>query len=399
MMKKIMILGASELQLPAIRTAKDMGLQVITLDMNPDSVGFKEPEVIHEVISTLDQEKVLEAAKKYKIDAITTICADFAMRTVAYVAEELGLPGISVKAAYTATNKAALRKRLAECNISIPKFVKVDNRDEFLEAINTFKGKCVIKAVDNSASRGIEMIEDPQNIEVALKAYDYCVPFSHSGEILIEEFMEGPEVCVETLNIHGRCYPIQITDQLAKQPPFFTDAGFNQPTLLDAEDQERIKEVAIAANIAVENNNGSSCTEIIVTKEGPKIVEIGPRLAGDFMTTHLVPLSCGVDMVKAVINIALGNDIDIEKKFSKGSCIRYYMKPVIGKIVAYHGIENAKNVEGVQDVFIFKKPGEVAKELRSSGDRLLAVLAQRKTPEEAIACCEEALNMIRVEVE
>lgn len=126
-----MILGASELQLPAIRTAKEMGLQVITLDMNPDSMGFKEPGIIHEIISTLDEEKVLEAAKRYKIDAITTICADFAMRTVARVSEELDLPGISVKAAYTATNKAALRKRLKECGIPIPKFEKADNKAEF----------------------------------------------------------------------------------------------------------------------------------------------------------------------------------------------------------------------------------------------------------------------------
>lgn len=398
-MKRIMILGASELQVPAITTALEMGLQVITLDMNPKSVGFKIPGVIYEAISTLDKKKVLDAAKRYNIDAITTICTDFAMNTVAYVAEELGLPGISAKAAYTATNKAALRKRLEEVGIPIPKYVKVNTKEEFLEAIKQFNGKCVVKAVDNAGSRGIEMLEDPQNIEEASRAFDYCVPFSHSGEILIEEFMEGPEVCVETLSVHGQCYPIQITDQLAKQPPYFTDAGYNQPSLLDEDTQRRIKEVAIATNIAVENNDGSSCTEIIITKNDPKVVEIGPRLAGDFMTTHLVPLSCGVDMVKAVINIALGNEVDLEKKFSKGSCIRYYMKPTIGKIIAYQGIEKAKKMPGIKEIFIFKKPGEVAKELRGSSDRLFAVLAQRDTPEEAIQCCEKALNMITVEVE
>lgn len=342
---------------------------------------------------------MLDAARRYKIDAITTICADYAMNTVAYVAEEMNLPGISVKAAYTATNKAALRKRLEEYNIPIPKFAKANNKDEFLEVIKTFEGRVVVKAVDNAGSRGIEMLDDPHDLVEALKAYDYCVPFSHSGEILVEEFMEGPEVCVETLSVNGICYPIQITDQLHKLPPYFTDAGYNQPSLLDDETQEKIREIAIATNMAVENNNGSSCTELIITKEGPKVVEIGPRLAGDFMTTHLVPLSCGVDMVRAVINIALGESVDIEKKYSKGSCIRYFMKPTIGKILAYHGVDEAKKVPGIKDVFIFKKPGEIAKELRGSGDRLLAVLAQRDTPEEAIKCCEDALNMINVEVE
>ena len=399
MMKRIMILGASELQVPAIITAQEMGLQVISLDMNPDSVGFKIQGVIYEVISTLDKEAVLEAAKRYKIDAITTICADFAMNTVAYVAETLQLPGISVKAAYTATNKAALRRRLAEHGIPIPKFARTCNKKEFLEAIQKFDNKVVVKAVDNAGSKGIIMIDNLHNLDEVSKAYDYCVPFSHTGEILIEEFMEGPEVCVETLSVNGQCYPIQITDQLHKEPPFFTDSGYNQPSLLDEETQEKIREVAIATNIAVENYNGSSCTEIIITKDGPKIVEIGPRLAGDYMTTHLVPLSCGVDMVKAVINIALGESVDVEKKFNKGSCIRYYMKPTIGKIIAYHGLEEAKKVPGVQEIFIFKKPGDTANELRGSGDRLFAVLAQKDTPEEAIECCEMALNMISVEVE
>lgn len=398
-MRKIMILGASLLQLPAIIKAKEMGLQVIAADMDPDAVGFKEEGVICEVISTIDTEKLLLAAKKHNIDGITTICTDQPMKSVARIAQELGLPGISERAAYMATNKGAMRECLAKAGVPVPKYVRVKSKEEYFNALSGFKGKSVVKAADNSGSRGIQLIKDLSDLHAVEHAYDYCIQFSRCRELVIEEYMEGPEVCVETLNVDGICYPIQITDQLAKEPPYFTDAGYSQPSALGEEIQCEIKAVAIAANIALENYTGSSCTEIIVTKDGPKVVEVGPRLAGDCMTTHLVPLSTGVDMVAAVINIALGEKVDLIPKLKKGSCIRYFMKPVVGTIKEIRGVDEAKSVSGIQQVTILKNVGEKAVELRGSGDRIAFVIAQRDTAEEAIKSCEEALNKIEVIVE
>ena len=399
MKKKLMILGGSELQLPAIEKAMDMGYQVIVCDYYEDCAGKRVPGVIGELISTYDYDGVLEAAKKYNIDGIVTLCTDYPMRIVAKVAETLGLPGITYKAAFTATDKAAMRRCLEKAGVPIPKYISVNSKEEYLEAINEFKERCVVKAVDNSGSRGIQLIYDINDTEKVNSAFDYCKEFSRSGELVIEEFMEGPEVCVETLNYKGQCYPIQITDQLAKEPPFFTDAGYSQPTFLSDEIKEKINDVAIRANIALENFMGSSCTEIIVTDDGPKIVEVGPRLAGDYMTSHLVPLSTGVDMVEAIIKIALGEEPNLGKKYEKGSCIRYFMKPVVGKIKAFEGLEEAKNVPGVNWVHMMKNVGDMAVELRSSNDRIGFVMAQGNTAQEAIAACEKALDMIEVVVD
>lgn len=394
-----MILGASILQLPAIEEALKMGLQVIAVDMNPSAVGFSVPGVIKEVISTNDTDKVLNCARKHKIDGITTICTDYPMRTVAKVASELGLPGISEQAAINATDKSKMRVCLEKAGLPIPKYCIVHSITEYLEHIKEFGANCVVKAVDNSGSRGIQLVKDLSDKEKLINVYNYCKQFSRSGDILLEEFMEGPEICVETLSVNGICYPIQVTDQLAKQPPYFTDAGYSQPSLLGEETINLIKDIAVKTNLALENFNGSSCTEMIVTKDGPKVVEIGPRLAGDCMTTHLVPLSTGINMVRAVINIALGNPVEIEQKFSKGSCIRYYMKPVVGKIVDIKGIEEAKSMPGIKQVTILKGIGEMATELRSSGDRIAFAIAQADTAENAIKCCENALNRIDVIVE
>lgn len=398
-MKKIMILGASMLQLPAIIRAKEMGLQVIACDMNPDAIGFKEEGVIKEVISTMDVDELLECAKRYKIDGVLTICTDQPMKSVAKIATELGLPGISEWAAYTATNKAAMRKCLSEHGVPCPKFIRVETKEEYLDAMKQFREKVVVKAVDNAGSRGIKLVDDPTDIEAVNKAFDYCKEWSHSGELVLEEFMDGPEVCVETLSIDGICYPIQVTDQLHKLPPYFTDAGYNQPSLLPAEIQEEIRRIAIDANMALQNYNGSSCTEIIVTKDGPKVVEVGPRLAGDCMTTHLVPLSTGIDMVTAVINIALGQPVDHEQKFTKGSCIRYFMKPVVGKINEIRGIDEIKKMDGVVQITLIKNVGDMAVPLRGSGDRIGFVIVQKDTAEEAVRCCDEAIAKLDVLVE
>ena len=94
-MKKMMILGASILQLPAIEKASEMGLEVIAVDMNPEAVGFKVPGVIKEVISTIDTPAILEAAKRHKINGIMTLASDMPMQSVAVVSHEMGLVGIS----------------------------------------------------------------------------------------------------------------------------------------------------------------------------------------------------------------------------------------------------------------------------------------------------------------
>ncbi|MCF0260217.1 MAG: ATP-grasp domain-containing protein [Erysipelotrichaceae bacterium] len=299
-MKTIMILGGTPFQLPVIKKALEMGLRVVVADWNPEAIGFKEEGVIPEVMSIIDDEAVLAAAKKHKIDGILTICTDTPVRTIAKVVSELNLPGITEEAAFRCTDKAAMRTRWKECGIPIPKFYNVTTKDEYLEAVSHFPEKCVVKAVDNSGSRGIQLIYDVTDQAKVEEAFDYCKQFSRSGELVVEEFMEGPEVCVETLNQHGVCYPIQITDQLAKEPPYFTDCGYNQPTLLPDEIASEIRKITAAANIALGNNDGSSCTELIITKDGPKVVELGPRLGADGVTTVMVPLSTGISMVENV---------------------------------------------------------------------------------------------------
>ena len=397
MSKKIMILGASILQLPAIEKAKEMGLDVIAVDMNPEAVGFGVPGVVKEVISTIDTPAIVEAAKKHQINGIMTLATDMPMRSVAAVAKEMGLVGIDADTALKATNKAEMRKALQAGGVPIPKFYKVANEEEYMEAVKNFTVPFIVKPADSSGSRGIYEVQDINDQKSIKEAYEYCKPFSRVGDVVVEEYMSGPEVSVETLSIDGECHVIQITDKLTTGAPHYVEMGHSQPTRHSREIAERIKEVAIVANKAIGIKNGPSHTEIIVTSEGPKIVELGARLGGDCITTHLVPLSTGVNMVECCIRIALGEKPDIEPKWNKGSAIRYFQQHA-GVVKSIDGVEEAEKVSGVKQISIVHGVGEEVTEIDSSGARMGFVIAQDENAEKAMNDCVGALRVLKVSI-
>lgn len=395
-MKKIMVLGASILQLPAIIKAKVMGLQTIVIDMDRNAVGVKHADVFLP-ISTIDTLRIVEAAKEYKVDAVLTLASDMPMRSVAAVAKELGLVGISEDTALKATDKAIMRQCLKDNNVPVPKFLSLKSYDEYLSAAEQL-GRFIVKPVDNSGSRGVFLVNDINDKASVLHAYKYSKKYSSCGEIILEEYLDGPEVSVETLSTNGSVHIVAITDKLTTGAPEFVEMGHSQPTKLSEETANQIKAVTADAIKAVGIKNGSGMVEVIVTDDGPKIVEIGARLGGDNVTTHLVPLSTGVDMVKCCIDIALGNRPDTDRKFSKGSAIRYF-KTYEGKIQDIKGVKKAECLPGVVEIRFTKKIGDTAGKVNCSLDRVGYVIAGGRDADEAIAICERAMDLVKIELE
>lgn len=398
MSKKIMILGASILQLPAIQQAKKMGLKVVAVDMNPNAIGFKEDEIIKEVISTIDIPAIVDAAKRNNVDGVLTLASDMPMRSVAAVAKEMGLVGISDGTALKATNKAEMRRALFENGVPIPRYLKVSSREEYDKATEQFHVPFIVKPADNSGSRGIFKIGYWKDKKTISDAFDYCREYSRNGDMVVEEYMNGPEVSVETLSVDGDCHVIQITDKLTTGSPHFVEIGHSQPTRLSEETADRIRKIAKSANKAIGITNGPSHTEVIVTEEGPKIVEIGARLGGDCITTHLVPLSTGVNMVECCIRIALGEKPDIEPKCSRGSAIRYFHQHA-GIIKSIEGLEEAAEIHGIQQISVVHGAGEKITEITESGARMGFVIALGDDASAAISKAEYALSKIKVSID
>jgi len=388
-MKRLFIIGASILQLPAIQKAKELGFYVGVADFNPNAIGIPYADEYYNV-STIDEEGVYQAAKAFGADGVMTLATDMPMRSVAYACKKLGLPGISYDTAVKATDKGEMIKAFAENGVEHPWYYIIADATKPLPEGITYP--CITKPTDNAGSRGVMLVNSREELEAALA---YSRENGRSGTVIVEEYMVGPEVSVEVIVWQGVPHILQITDKLTTGAPHFVEMGHSQPSRLPMADQEKIRDLACRAVKAVGIDNGPAHVEIMLTKEGPKMVELGARMGGDCITTHLVPLSTGVDMIKATMDISLGLTPDITPKFQKGSAIRFFDVPR-GTITAIEGVEEAKAIPGVREISFTKQVGDTAGEIGASGDRVGFVIAQADTPEESEEICIRAMRSIKI---
>jgi biotin carboxylase len=393
--KKILIIGAGTLQVPAIIEAKKMGYYVATFDLDNNAPGFKLADESY-VISTIDIEAAVSKAREIRPDGVMTLASDMPLRTVAAIAKELSLKAISEETAYFATNKARMREKLQENGVPIPKFYIADDLTTFEKSVGEFKGeRFIVKPADNSGSRGVHLCDDITDI---YNIYKYSKRYSRSGEVLIEEYMEGQEVSVETFAINGNVYVIAITDKLTTKAPYFVEMGHSQPSRFDIINQDKISNIAIQSVKALGIMNGPSHVEVMVTRDGPKIVELGARLGGDNITTHLVPISTGVNLVESTIKQALGEVPNITRTQQGAAVIRYFQSPV-GKIISINGIEETKKVFGVKEINLIKDVGDFIQEVQNSTDRIGFIICGGANLEEVIEQCDKALNAVKITTE
>ena len=390
-MKRLLIIGASVLQAPAIRRAKEMGLCVAVADMNPQAVGIPLADRFYHV-STIDEEGICRAAKDFGADGIMTLATDMPMRSLAYACERLSLPGLAYESAIRATDKGEMVRAFAQAGVAHPWYQIVPAGTKPSAG---YAFPLITKPTDNSGSRGVMLVTSEKDMAAALA---YSADNSRRGDVIIEEYMKGPEVSVEVMATHGRPYVLQITDKLTSGAPHFVEMGHSQPSRLPQKAQLAICELACRAVEAIGIQDGPAHVEIILTQSGPKLVELGARMGGDCITTHLLPLSTGIDMVESTIRIALGQDPDLTQKLHRGSAIRYFSAPC-GVLRAIEGVEEARRIPGVKEITFVKEVGDTIGEIGSSNDRPGFVIAQADTAEEAIRICEEAMKTIRLTVE
>ena len=392
-MKKLMIVGASVLQLPAILKAKEMGLHVAVVDFNPQAIGIKYADKYYNA-STMDEDAVVAAAEDFAPDGIMTLATDMPMRGVAKASEKLHLHSIDYKTAVKATDKLEMIRAFSAFGVPCPWFFEVNSYDELKDLDGKVEFPCIMKPTDNAGSHGVVKVN---HFEELLANYDYCHSFSRHGKVIVEEFLDGPEVSVEVMVVNGEINILQITDKITTGAPHFVEMGHTQPSRLSPEIQQKIRNVAESACRSLGLDKGPAHVEMKVTSRGPVMIEIGARMGGDNITTHLVPLSTGIDMVKATIDIALGNEPDITSKYYLGSAIRYLETP-IGTIESIEGIDNALRRPGIVQITFTKKVGELSTPIESSNDRIGFVIAQGKDADCAAQLCEEAISQIRVSI-
>ena len=316
-MKKLLILGAGQMQVPIISLAKQMGHTTIVADYDPNAPGFKYADV-RSTISTIDKDAVLELAKSEHVDGILTT-SDYPVRVVAYVGEKLGLPAMTQQVAEVCTDKYQQRLLFRNNGINTPFFVQCDANSD-LSGLTEFP--YIVKPVDSSASRGVERVQTQEQL---CKAVEAACELSRSGKAIVESFIGGKEYSVETLTQNGVTHIVQITEKLTRgeEQGYFVEDTHIEPARIDETEADAIREEVLKAAKAVGVDNCPTHTEIKLWDGKPYIIEMACRLGGDYITSDLVPLSTGISMMENLIRLSLGEEIDVEPKFSKWSCVQF----------------------------------------------------------------------------
>lgn len=302
MKKKLAIIGASYLQLPLVEKAKEIGVETICFAWEEGAVCKDVCDHFHP-ISIIDKEAILKVCQEIGIDGITTIASDIAVVTVNYVASRLGLISNPDQYSEVTTNKYLMRKCFMEHNVPSPKFTLVDDLAHY--QIIHFKFPLIVKPTDRSGSRGVKKVLDPMQLEEAiLRAQQE----SFEQKAIIEEFVTGREISVESISFKGEHNILQITDKVTTGAPFFVELEHHQPSTLSDDIKVKIKDIVRNALDALHIQYGASHSELKITEDGDiKVIEIGARMGGDFIGSNLVQLSTGYDFLKGVIDVAFGN--------------------------------------------------------------------------------------------
>ena len=396
--KTILIIGGGLLQCPIIETARSMRLKTLVADMNPTSPGF---EFAHDkiIMSTKDIEGMVREAKKYAdkepIHAVITAGTDASM-TVAAVANALGLPGIRFKDAEAASNKIKMRKRLKEFNVPIPQFAAVWNIQDARDALDFLSFPLVMKPADNMGARGVIKVNNREELQLAFK---HAKKYSPTGEMILEEYMEGPEVSVDALTWNGNFRITGLADRIIEREPFFIEVGHNMPSSLPDETKKEIERIMFLGMKALGITIGAGKGDIKVTPQGVKIGEIAARLSGGYMSAYTFPLSTGINLNRAAVLIALGEEPDdLEEKFNKVSIERAFLASP-GKLVSITGIEEAEDIDGVNEIFIQSKVGDIISDPTNNIEKSGHVIITCNTLRESEEIFEKVKNTIRFETD
>ena len=273
-MKKLLILGAGQMQVPIIALAKQLGHKTIVADYDPNAPGFKFADV-KSTISTIDKEAVLELAKSEHVDGILTT-SDYPVRVVAYVGEKLGLPAMTQQVAEVCTDKYQQRLLFKNNGINTPFFVQCDAKSD-LSKLTEFP--YIVKPVDSSASRGVERVNTPDEL---LEAVKKACELSRSGKSIVESFIGGKEFSVETLTQNGITHIIQITEKLTRgeELGYFVEDTHIEPASISEAEADAIREEILKAAKAVGVDNCPTHTEIKIWNGKPYIIEMACRFAG-----------------------------------------------------------------------------------------------------------------------
>ena len=387
----ILILGASQMQLPAINIGKELGWTVIVADANRNAPGVAMADYF-EHVDLKDREGMTGAARRHLesrgLDGVFTVGTDFST-TVAWVAEALELPGIPYETALNASDKARMRRVFQAAGLPSPAFVTIAGTEDPAAALKKMSLPVVIKPVDNMGARGVRRIDCAQTLESAVKD---ALSLSRSGRVIVEEYVEGPEFSLDAIIYGGDISLCGIADRHIFFPPYFVEMGHTMPTSFQEEDRKRVVDLFFSGISALGIDNGAAKGDIKLSAKGPVIGEIAARLSGGYMSGWTYPYSSGVRIIEAAMRIAVGlppGPIDPVKCHTAAE--RAFIS--IPGTVQSVDLDLSKG-NGIREVFCKVKPGDEVTFPSNNVEKCGNVIGVDVLRDRAVESAEEACRKV-----
>jgi len=392
--RTVLMLGGGRNQRAALAAARRLGLRIVLVDNVPDPHAAALADSVH-VRDLADVEGCLRIARDASADAVFSMAADYPVPTWAALCHALALPGITREAAHRATDKAAMRAALAAAGVPVPRWTPVSEPSQLAAAAGGHEGAVVVKPVRSSGSRGVSRV-DARSRSALESAYARASRAGRSPHALVEEYVGGPEVSVETLTCRGETRVIAVTDKTTTGAPGFVEVAHAQPSALPGRTQADLGAVAVAAVAALGIDTGACHVEIRIGARGPCVIELGARLGGGFIAAELVPRSTGVDLVEAALRLALGEQVCPHPGAHGATALRF-LEPEPGLLCAISGVEEARKLPGVADVEVWCEVGQTLAELTDATTRVGYVLVEAEDSPSAARLALAARDRIVLE--
>lgn len=388
-MKRILIIGAGFLQSFVIRKAREMGYYTLAIDKNPNSIGFLYADE-YGIVDIVDQDACLRFAREKRIDGVMTAATDYGVLSAAYVAQQMKLPGLNYEIAKIIKNKYMVRLILFENKVDdIFQYYKIGNIKQLEKIKDSIHFPVMVKPCDGSGSKAAKRVDIIDDLKAACKE---AIGTSSIGEALVEDFIEGKEYGVESFVYNGQVNILGIMGKHMTEPPNYAELGHFMPSQSDIE--ERVREAVKNTIKALGIDFGAINMDVLITENNcVYIIDVGARMGGNLIGSHIISLGTGIDYMGNLIRSAVGDSVNLKQKNGKQNIATRLLALKPGKVI---GLPNFNEIEQEYKVKIYHnlRIGDTIREYHNNLDGCGYVVTVADTLEKAKMQAEEARQLI-----
>jgi biotin carboxylase len=242
--------------------------------------------------------------------------SDHLQTSTALAAAYHGLPGKNWTAAFRAKNKAEMRRWLHECEVEQVWHASVSDEQGLEKLGETVPLPCIVKPAEGVASEQVQMARNREEVLASCRDIWRARP---GQRVVLEEYLEGPLVTLETLGDGERIQVLGGFRTHLSPPPYFIEKEAWWGTGLTERQEHAMVSLLRAAGVGF----GSCHTEFVLTEAGPRVIEINYRTIGD-SREFLLDEALGIRLFEQVLRLHLGAPLELMRPPPVAAGIRYF---------------------------------------------------------------------------